>query len=374
MASFKTSAVLIALCLLASASASKSDNHAALQAIVKESGLPAIGYLVLDAGEVKDIQAAGLRQLNGTTPVSVDDKWHIGGCAQAMTATVLARLIEKKTLSWNATLSTAIGNVSPGFARVTVRQLLTHTSGLPLEFPKIDMLSRQRNLAEAQLLRYIIVRNALSRAPERRPGTTSAFSNIGYTVAGRVAENVTGRPWDVLLREELFDPLGIKNWGLGSPGIDNPGEQPWGHIKKRGKWIPIAPGMCADFPLFLAPASGLHISLRDWARFVRAHLLGGKSGLLQQKTFDELHRTELSDRAAGWKVGRRLGIVKNTTVWWQVGSNLRSFAGLALFPEWDQAVLVVTNGFDCSNYDLLKRSLLKVWREILVPQLGPAKK
>lgn len=374
METFRVSAVFIALCFLAPANASQSDNHAALQAIQKASGLPAIGYLVLDSGKVKDIQAAGLRQANGTTPVSVNDKWHIGGCAQAMTATVLARLIEKGTISWNTTLSDAMGWVSPELARVTVRQLLTHTSGLPRDFPMSTIRVRPRNMKLAQMLRDRFVSDALLQAPERRPGTTTQYSNLGYTVAGNVAESVSGRRWDVLLREELFDPLGIKDWGLGSPGIDDPDRQPWGHFRINGSWRPVKPGPGADFPLFLGPAGIFHVSLPDWARFIQAHLLGGKSGLLHPSTFRELHRPELNKYSAGWIVSRELEMVKNTTVWWHIGYNSRNFAAAAVFPDWNQAVLIVTNAFDCPKGDLLRNPLRRVVKELIVPQLGPVVK
>lgn len=383
MASVLTSAALIALFSLAYASAFNNGNHAALQAIQKSSGLPAIGYIILDNGKVKDIQAAGLRRTNGTANVSVDDKWHIGSCGKVMTATVLARLIEQGYISWNTTLSEVFSNVSTGLSGATVRQLLTHTSGLPRDFPVFTFLRRTTDLDVARNDRKKFVADALRNPPQNASGTVFQYSNVGYTVAGRLAEKVTGRAWHVLLREQLFGPLGINGWGIGSPGIGNPDSQPWGHIINNGSsflfgfeptsntsWTPVKPGRLADFPPFMAPAGTLHISMREWARFAHAHLLGGSSGLLRQSTFDELHRPELQGYAAGWNVSSSFMSVNNTRVWSHAGSNAMNVAVASLFPEWNQAILMVTNAVDFPRAKMVEDGLSKVFKKIIAPQLG----
>lgn len=201
---------------------------------------------------------------------------------------------------------------------------------------------------------------------------------------------MSGRACHVLLREELFDPLGINDWGLGSPGIDNPDSQPWGHTKSNGlqsasfmpyfaiftyftrSWMPIKPGPFADNPLLMAPAGTLHMPLRDWARFVQAHILGGKSGLLRQATFDELHRPEMESYAAGWSVTTSIGTMNNTTVWVQSGSNTMNHAVVVVLPDRDQAIMDVTNGFDQPRGDAVQAGVKRVFDEIIEPQLGPS--
>lgn len=372
MAIFFVSLALLVLGPIACFSASPGGNYAAVQIIQKSSGLPAIGYLILDSGKVKNIQAAGLRRTNGTAEVTVGDKWHIGSCAKAMTAAVLARLVERGVISWNTTLSAVFSKVHPELAGATVRQLLTHTAGLPRDFPLSTLQTRETNLYLVQKRRTRLVTAALRNAPLTAPGASYQYSNLGYTVAGHVAEKVTGRPWHVLLREELFGPLGINAWGLGSAGIGNLDAQPWGHTYSNEKWIPIKPGPFADNPLFMAPAGTLHMPLRDWARFIRAHLLGGESGLLQQATFDELRRPDLNNYAPGWTVDRSFQSVKNTTVWWHAGSNTVNLAVAAIFPEWDQAVLLVTNGVDRPQGAKVQAGLKKVFEDVILPQLGPS--
>ena len=71
--------------------------------------------------------------------------------------------------------------------------------------------------------------------PSARPGT-SIYSNVGYALAGLMAEQVTGHSWEDLMRKRVFEPLGMLSAGFGPPGHAGRVDQPWGHqpIGKRG--------------------------------------------------------------------------------------------------------------------------------------------
>ena len=69
----------------------------------------------------------------------------------------------------------------------------------------------------------------LSKAPRSRPGSTYAYSNVGYALAGLMAEQVTGESWEMLMRQRLFEPLGMDSAGFGTPGGAGRVDQPWGH-------------------------------------------------------------------------------------------------------------------------------------------------
>jgi CubicO group peptidase (beta-lactamase class C family) len=69
----------------------------------------------------------------------------------------------------------------------------------------------------------------LERTPLSRPGLTYAYSNVGYALAGLMAEQVCGKSWESLMQKRLFDPLGMASAGFGTPGIGEAVTQPWGH-------------------------------------------------------------------------------------------------------------------------------------------------
>src|SRR4030095_8642317 len=120
-------------------------------------------------------------------------------------------------------------------------QVLAHRASLRHEPDGLAQVFNElvrTNRARAVLGRFMgtlpqqrleIDRQALSRPPEIPPDTKYWYSNVGYILAGAVLEHLTGRAWEDLMRERLFQPLGISTGGFGPPGTAGQTDQPWGH-------------------------------------------------------------------------------------------------------------------------------------------------
>jgi CubicO group peptidase (beta-lactamase class C family) len=168
------------------------------------------------------------------------------------------------------------------------------------------------------------------------------YSNFGYLVAGVMIEEVTGQPWEVVIRRRLFEPLKMASCGFGAAGSPGKVDQPWAHERKNGALVPLPPGPKADNPPSLGPAGTVHCGLRDWARFVQMHLDGarGKTTLVSAATMAKLHTPwPGGDYALGWGVSRADG----ATVLAHDGSNTVFFARARLVPARNVAFLVTTN-------------------------------
>ena len=122
----------------------------------------------------------------------------------------------------------------------------------------------------------------LEAPPLSRPGSTYAYSNVGYALAGLMAERVSGESWETLMQRRLFEPLGMASAGFGTPGQSGAVTQPWGH-HLDGK--DIKPTQQDNAPS-LGPAGTVHCSVPDWAKFAALHLAGerGDSKLLKPAT------------------------------------------------------------------------------------------
>ena len=344
--------------------------------------------------------AAGVRKRWTAERITLDDRFRLGSCTKAMTATLVAMLVEEGKLNWTTTLGELFADtvkpMHPAWEKVTVRQVLAHRSGLPFD---PDGLVRVFNLFRApyaslrsgpELMRpprarlgtlpqqrLEIARQALSRPPGIPPGTKYWYSNVGYILAGAVLEHLTGRAWEDLMRERLFQPLGISTGGFGPPGTAGKTDQPWGHSSFVGK--PIDPGSpVAEFPLYYAPAGLAHMTITDWAKFIGLHLRGDpanphcQAALLKLDTFAELHAvapattyskgwvmrgiTCLATGDAGPAVTYRAGWFISASSWakgtqpgdtgrrlWHGGSNGISHTVVCIAPEIDFAVLVASN-------------------------------
>src|SRR5258706_1666186 len=208
--------------------------------------------------------AAGVRKRGTAERITVDDQFHLGSCTKAMTATLVAMLVEEGKLNWSTTLGELFADtVKPmhlAWEKVTLRQVLSHRASLRLEPDGQGVAELVRppraRLGTLPQQRLEIAREALSRPPGIPPDTKYWYSNVGYVLAGAVLEQLTGRAWEELMRERLFQPLGISSGGFGSPpktfGTDKT-EQACGHSPVLGK--PIDPrSPAAGLPLFYGPA------------------------------------------------------------------------------------------------------------------------
>ncbi len=324
-----------------------------LEAQREKHGLVGLGGLVLKDGEVREVAAVGLRRKGHPIAVTTEDLWHLGSVTKAMTATMIARLVERGVLDWTTPLSDLLPaqteSIHSGYHSVTLEDLLTHRAGLPANFSFFSNFERPPVDGELPSRRLQAVMRILTEAPVHPPRSAHLYSNVGYTLAGVVAEQATGASWEELMRREVFTPLGITSAGFGAPGRAGGIEQPWGHqtvlgLMKRA----TAPGPNADNNAILGPAGTLHMSLQDWARFVQAHLAGprGESALLQPETFRRLHRPLLEDYAYGWVAGDPGELGARGPLLWHNGSNTMWYALMLILPEHRMAILFASNDGD----------------------------
>ncbi len=271
-----------------------------LAEIVKQHELPGMVAAVIWKGRICRIAAAGVRKMGTTVPMTVNDKIHLGSCTKAMTATVLATLVEEQKIAWDETLSELLPNLNDGmhqsFRDVSLRQLLSHRSGLPPDSARMFLVDKEKSTTEQ---RRELFKSVLALPPLNVPGTEYRYSNLGYMLAGLVAEEATGANWESLMSTRLFQPLGMETAGFGAPGTSGEIDQPWGHAESpRGELTPSQ----RDNPPVLGPAGTVHATLGDWAKFIALHLKHHSAErVIENQTIDQLHRSKSQDRyAMGW--------------------------------------------------------------------------
>lgn len=335
-----------------------------LDAIRAQERVPSLAAAVVKGGRLIAQGAVGVRRLGGSQRVTVDDKYHLGSNTKAMTATLLGVLVDEGRMSWTSTIGDVLAKrvavLDPAWRSVTLDQLLRHRSGAPRE-PDADAMAQLRPRFQNAALtpgqrRMLVVEATMTRPPIFPPGTRFSYANLGYVIAGAMAESITGRAYDELMREKVFAPLGIISAGFGAPGTVARDEQPWGHLADGTPVAPDSPA--ADNPPFYDPSGRVHMTLRDWSKFAAAHLLGDSRNavrqtlLLKSRTYDMLHRP-IDEYAMGWYLHPqpypnmtfedRSGAPYGGVVLTHDGSNNRWRADVWLFPELNLAIVVATN-------------------------------
>ena len=336
------------------AHAAPDSLHDFLESERGKTKLPGVAAAVVKNGVLVASGAAGFRKEGAPEKVTLQDKWHIGSCTKAMTATVAARLIENGTLRWNMTLAEGFPALAPrmksAWKNVTIEQLLSHRGGAPHEVQGLW----QRATLPPRLQRAYLVEDLLTKQePSYAPGSKFDYANSGYSLVGHLIEEKLNQPYEDVLRTWLFDPLKMTSAGFGMPATKGQIDQPWGHRLKQGKIEAVPPGPGDDNPAAIGPGGTVHCSIEDLAKFAALHLRGERENeqaserngdkLLAPQSFQKLHAPfdKLSDYAMGWSAIQRDwgdGIVLTHN-----GTNTMNFAVIWLAPKRHFAVVVCTN-------------------------------
>ena len=332
--------------------AGDGELDAVLQRIRDEEGVPALAALLIHRGKVVESGAVGVRAIELPERVTVDDRWHLGSITKPMTATLAAVLVEGGVIGWETTVGEVFLDFAettrPEYAEVRLDELLAHTSGLPEKLTPIPIvpISRESTTPLAAQRRQW-TSELLALPPETQRGK-HLYSNASYVVAGAMLEAVTGQPWEELMQQHLFMPLGMTSTGFGAPGtVGESPDEPRGHRSVDGKLRPLQPDQKADNHPAVGPAGIVHTTLSDLAKFTAAHLAGlrGEGGLVTAETFNELHTPAAGTRyALGWNI--RTHSHSGGHVLYHHGTNRFWYATVWLAPERDFAILIVTNAGD----------------------------
>jgi CubicO group peptidase (beta-lactamase class C family) len=327
------------------AQAAQNDPQVAalLEPIRVKHKLPALGGAIVTSQGVRALGVTGVRKAGTDVAATADDLWHLGSDTKAMTAVVIAKLVEQGKLTWDTTIEAVlpkpVANAKPAFGGITLLQLLSHRAGLVanLNWPQ---LARTPGQPRAQ--RLVALQSAASTPLSSPPGTKYEYSNLGYVIAATMAETVADRAWEDMIGEVVFKPLGMTSVGFGGTGTPGQIDQPWPH-QANGQPMP-ANGPAVDNPPIIGPAGTVHCSLADWSKFIVDQLRGlqGHGALLKPESYTFLHTAPFAGNyAAGWLVADRPWA--GGTVYTHAGSNTMNFAVVWVAPLKDFAVLVVTN-------------------------------
>jgi CubicO group peptidase (beta-lactamase class C family) len=327
-----------------------------------------MGASVVRQGE-PTVAVAGVRRVGVADPVQQTDAFHLGSDTKAITASVVARLVERGLLHWDETLREAMpdAKMNPAFAPVTLEMVMRHVAGLPSggaftpEFTK--GFDDEHWTLEHQ--RQDMTERFLIRGPALPPGTRFVYSNYDYLIIGHVVERAAGKPWEQLVQEEVFSPLNMTGCGFGPTATATHPAGVWGHDVKDGVYVATE----EDNPPLMGPAGSVHCPLEAWGKFAAAHAGDGPPGWLTEASLRKLHEPLAipgvgtgKDIAMGWGV-TTTGVPPLLT---HAGSNGYNLARIVVIPSLHTAVLVTANAGDARAF-----AAVDELTDALVHQLAP---
>ena len=343
-----------------------------LEPIRKEYKLPALAAVVVSKGKVIGLGAVGERKYKSGINVTTNDRFHLGSCTKAMTATMIGMLVERGKLRWDMTLAEALPGLAmnDAYKPVTIRHLLAHRAGLPnASWPTGKTFMDMHNLpGKPRQQRFAYAKLMLNQKPQAKPGEKYTYSNAGFAIAGVIAEEATDTAWEELMQTMLFEPLGMKTAGFGAMGTPGKIDEPWQHKRGLfGRKKAIAPGRYSDNPPVIGPGGIVHCSMGDWAKFIILHLKKGSFAgrqLIKAEILKELRKPYFGGNyAGGWlAVDRSWG---GGRVFTHSGSNSQNYAVVWMAPLKRYAVLVATNqggGNEAKAVDKVAATLIRKFK------------
>jgi D-alanyl-D-alanine carboxypeptidase len=257
----------------AKATAPYGDVRAILQRLTSTDGAPGALAEVTDA-KGRTVLTSGVANVVTGAPMAAGSRFRIGSMTKMFVATVVLQLVAEHKVDLGAPIERYLPGVVRGNGndgrKITVRELLQHTSGLPDYVQYLDLPS-----VVADPLRHYSPQDflniALAHPPVFAPGTGWSYSNTNYVLAGLLIEAVTGHPYGEEINQRIIKPLGLHQTSVPLDDSTIPGPHPQGYAELTA----ADPVNVSRVNPSLAYASGAMISSgADMNRFLGALLQG----------------------------------------------------------------------------------------------------
>jgi CubicO group peptidase (beta-lactamase class C family) len=324
---------------------------AAVRRQMREQKIPGVSIAVVRGGEILKASGYGLSNLELRVPVRLQTVFPAGSITKQFTATAIMMLVEEGKLALDDHLTTFFPDAPPAWKPITVRHLLTHTSGIPDIFGGTEdslytkgVVDFHRDYSEEDLER------AFAAQPlDFEPGSRWSYSNAGYQLLGFVIRRVTGQDYATFLRERILLPLGMTQTTIFSYAKVIPNRAS-GYDLVNGEWMNTAawPAVSllnnADGSLLTTP-----LDLAKWSAALDTERLLKRSSL--EAMWKPVDQDDASAYPAG--IGWFIGSAHGHRVVFHTGGGFGFNASISRYLDDGITIIVMTN-IDESHADVLK--------------------
>ncbi|WP_217538227.1 serine hydrolase domain-containing protein [Stenotrophomonas sp. GbtcB23] len=371
---FRSTTLLLSLALAAALPASAagpSPFTAMLDSTVEHHHLPGIAMAVVDNGQVVFTGTRGERRAGSGEPIDADTLFKIASNSKAMTAAVLARLVDRGLLAWDDPVTKFLPQFRMHDPWVTqhmqVRDLLIHNSGLGLGAGDLMLWPEPNAFTRTDIIAGL---EHLKPVTSFRSGY--AYDNLMYVVAGEVAAAAGGKPYDQLLREEVFIPLGMTRCQAGTWSVAKVGNVAQPHARRGSGNVVVNADSDVAPDLTSMAAGGIRCSLRDMTRWMQVLLdptrVPGWLSEPQRRALWTAHMPmPLGERQRRWDnahfsaygYGWRLSDMDGQWKVAHTGTLSGMYSSLALLPDRRVGVVILINGEGEDARTVLMQAALK---------------
>ena len=308
--------------------------------------------LVAENGKVIYKKGFGLANMEWNIPNTPETRFRLGSITKQFTATLILQLVEQGKIKLDGKLSDYLPEYRKDVGeKVTVHQLLNHTSGIPsyTGLPGFfnDVSRNPYSVAD-------FVKKYASNDLEFEPGSKFRYNNSGYFLLGAIIEKVTGQPYERVLKEKIFDPLGMKNSGYDHYATI---------LERRASGYEKTPDGYVNAPyldMSLPYAAGsLYSTVEDLYLWDQALYT---ARVLSDPSKELMYKPNLDNYAYGWTIAKaKLGTGTETVPSIGHGGGINGFSTLITrYPVQKNLVVLLDNTSQGGNLGGLTKALTNI--------------
>lgn len=352
---------LIFLSVTAVVKADETDEY--VRAQMRERHIPGAAIAVIKNGKIIKAEGYGLASVEFNVPVTKDTVFEIGSISKQMTAAAIMLLVEDGKINLDEKISKYLPDTPDSWSKVTVRNLLTHTSGIKT-YTGLSGFELTKRLKRVEFIK------ALGAYPlDFEPGASWKYSNSGYNLLGFIIESVSGKSYWEFMREKIFNPLGMTKTVDRDPQYIIP-NRATGYEWTNGKLVG------RDYDLTDVFSAGAIVStvtdLAKWDAALRDDTLLKKDSKRQIWTPFVLNDGKPFPYGFGWNIGEFRGhhLISH-------GGQTAGFAAnISRYIDDDLTVIVLTNLGDQGLGGVIARGVAKIYipaisLKMMKPQPAP---
>jgi CubicO group peptidase (beta-lactamase class C family) len=298
-----------------------------IRAELARQRIPGMSVAILRGDRVLLARGYGFADLEQRLPATDSTLYPVGSLTKPITAAAIVRLAQQGRLQLGDPITRYLPEGSAVWRGVTIRHLLTHTSGIPQD----TMLDPTRDYSESQMVR------SAAQPLQFKPGQRQSYSSTGYALLGVIMHRVTGQSWGDFLRDQIFQPLGMGTARVNSDSDKAPRAVGYYLVDDSlQKPDPVSPSINS------AADCCLSLSVRDlaqWTIGLNHQEVLGRAGWELSWTPVRLNNGGRYPYGLGWNLLEQRGYrrIGHSGAW------LGCHATLQRYPEFDLTVIVLLN-------------------------------
>ena len=308
--------------------------------------------LVAENGKVIYKKGLGLAQMEWNIPNTPDTRFRLGSITKQFTAALILQLVEQGKVKLDGKVSDYLPAYRKDIGeKVTVHQLLNHTSGIP---SYTSLAGFFNDVSRNPFTVDDFIKKYASNNLEFEPGSKFSYNNSGYFLLGAIVEKVTGQTYEKALKERILDPLGMKNTGYDHHA--NIIEKRASGYQKTSDGYTNAPYLDMSLPY---AAGAMYSTVEDLYLWDQALYT---DRIVSAATKELMYKPNLDDYAYGWVVTKaKLGTGIESVPKIKHGGGINGFSTVIVrFPAQKHLIAMLDNTSQGRSLEQLERELTNI--------------